>query len=298
MKLINILTSLLIVSSLSFATQVTQTKKILTYFDNPKETSNTQPNTQKNKTKTTKLIKLFDDVPQEPLPSYQNITLDKYYSKQKPKPVEKVSLSNLPFSTPDEKPNEPKEKVYKTSPMVLPFSTDDLVSKLSDENLDDEELDRINSEVVTTTSLINIFGDNDEVEEFPKGANYYDKITKIIRKSISLIGSAYKFGAAVGGNTYDCSLFTQTIFKKVGINIPRTAREQATIGQKVSKQNLAIGDLVFFQTYRKGASHVGIYIGDNKMIHASTKFGVTITDLDKSYYQKRYLYAKRANFSN
>ncbi len=303
MKLFNIITTLIFISSFSLATQVTQKKKILTYFDVPKENEKTVQEPTKKK-QSAKLIKLFDDVPEEPLPAYQSVTLDKYYSKERPKPTpkpteQKASLSNLPFSTPDERINEIKEKEYKstTTTTVMPFSTQDIIAKNSNVIIDEEELDRINSETVTTTTLANLFGDDkEEVEQFPKGANYYDKITKMIRKSISLIGSAYKFGASAGGNTYDCSLFTQTIFKKIGINIPRTSIEQSSIGKKISKKDLVIGDLLFFATYRKSPSHVGIYIGDNKMIHASTKNGVTISDLDMNYYQRRYLFAKRPNF--
>lgn len=124
---------------------------------------------------------------------------------------------------------------------------------------------------------------------------YYDKVTKMVKDAFHLIGSGYKFGSNSKSNTYDCSLFTKSVYQTIGMELPRSSIEQATIGKKIPKENLIIGDLIFFKTYRKTPSHVGIYIGDNKMIHASTQKGVTIDDLDEPYYKKRYLFAKRPN---
>ncbi len=279
-----------------------QKKKILSLFET-EQTTEKQKETP-NKKPTAKLIKLFDNVPSQALPEYQSVTLQKYYSKEQDKPTKpkdlkiaepKATINNLPFSTPDERPVEIKPKEIKNI-APIPFSIPNNVAQ--QETLSEEELDRINSETVTTTTLANIFDDvkDDEVEQFPKGSNYYDKITKMVRKAFSLVGSSYKFGASAGGNTYDCSLFTQTIFRKIGLHLPRSSIEQAAIGTKVSRKNLVVGDLLFFKTYRKSPSHVGIYIGDNKMIHASTQKGVTIDDIDENYYKKRYLFAKRPSF--
>jgi len=142
---------------------------------------------------------------------------------------------------------------------------------------------------------------NTEAETFKEAksndSNHYDKVTKMVKDAFHLIGSGYKFGSNSKSNTYDCSLFTQSVFQTIGMELPRSSIEQASVGKKVSKDNLVIGDLIFFKTYRKTPSHVGIYIGDNKMIHASTQKGVTVDDLDEPYYKKRYLFAKRPNFS-
>lgn len=103
----------------------------------------------------------------------------------------------------------------------------------------------------------------------------------------------YRFG----GNSFnglDCSFFVKKVYSLVGINLPRSAREQFTIGIHIPKDELQPGDLVFFRTYAKFPSHVGIYLGDNLFIHASTRSKkVTIDSLDAPYYIQRYIGAKR-----
>ena len=83
------------------------------------------------------------------------------------------------------------------------------------------------------------------------------------------------------------------------LNLPRTARDIYKKGHWVSKGKLQKGDLVFFTTYAKFPSHVGIYIGNNKFIHASSASKrVTITNINKNYYKKRYIGAKRISIKN
>jgi peptidoglycan endopeptidase LytE len=80
----------------------------------------------------------------------------------------------------------------------------------------------------------------------------------------------------------------------IGINLPRSARQQFKEGELIDKAELSIGDLVFFRTYAPFPSHVGIYLGDNLFIHASsTKKKVTIDSLTTPYYFKRFIGAKR-----
>lgn len=112
------------------------------------------------------------------------------------------------------------------------------------------------------------------------------------------LGVPYKWGAS-SGKAFDCSGFTVYIMKKFNVNLPRTASSQFNSGTKVAKDDLQQGDLVFFTTYKKGPSHVGMYIGDNKFIHASSSVArVTITDLDLKYYRQRYLGARRYNLTD
>ncbi|MEH7419103.1 C40 family peptidase, partial [Neobacillus drentensis] len=110
----------------------------------------------------------------------------------------------------------------------------------------------------------------------------------VIAEAKKYIGSPYKWA----GNTpagFDCSGFTVYVFNKVGISLPRTAATQWDAATPVSSPR--VGDLVFFETYKVGPSHVGIYLGDNKFISAAST-GVTISDMTSSYWKTRYLGAK------
>lgn len=119
-------------------------------------------------------------------------------------------------------------------------------------------------------------------------------IGKILSYARDLLGIPYRFGGTTL-KALDCSAFVQKVFKSVGIDIPRTAREQFKIGREVERDEISEGDLLFFKTSsRRYPSHVGIYIGDNWFIHASRKERrVTVDSLNEPYYQKRFIGAKR-----
>jgi len=107
-------------------------------------------------------------------------------------------------------------------------------------------------------------------------------------------GTPYRLGGERKNIGVDCSAYVKSVYKTVyGINLPRTASTQYTLGKSVSRRNLRRGDLVFFNTSGRGVSHVGIYLGKNKFTHASNSDGVTINSLKDSYYRKRYIGAKR-----
>ena len=114
----------------------------------------------------------------------------------------------------------------------------------------------------------------------------------LINAGYTQLGKPYVFGAN-GPNAWDCSSFTQYAFRQIGISIPRTASAQSGVGVYVDKGNLKAGDLVFFQTYKAGPSHVGIYLGGGKMLHAGSSNGVEVTNFNYDYWQSRYLFAKR-----
>ena len=111
------------------------------------------------------------------------------------------------------------------------------------------------------------------------------------------LGYKYKYGAASPNTGFDCSGLTYYVYKNFGYTLSRSAKGQAANGTKVEKSDLQPGDLVIYKgTSLKGIGHVGIYIGNNKMIHASEPgVGVIITDIDeKSHnYPKRYVMGRR-----
>ena len=117
------------------------------------------------------------------------------------------------------------------------------------------------------------------------------------KTALSFLNTPYRFGGT-GENGIDCSAFVQKVFREFDLKLPRTAREQFTRGTKISKRELQLGDLIFFQTYAKFPSHVGIYLGDDKMIHASSRNrGVVVSSINSNYFRKRFIGAKRLGLS-
>lgn len=120
-----------------------------------------------------------------------------------------------------------------------------------------------------------------------------DMRERVILFAKKLLHLPYTFGGT-GAFGIDCSAFVQKVYRAAGINLPRSAREQFTKGELISKDELSRGDLVFFRTYASFPSHVGIYLGNNLFIHASTlNKRVSIDSMDAPYYVKRYIGAKR-----
>lgn len=124
--------------------------------------------------------------------------------------------------------------------------------------------------------------------------SYGLKKTDLMDKIMDWLGTPYKFGGTSDG-AIDCSAWTQRIFvETANIMLPRTAREQVSVGRKIVRNNLEFGDLVFFNTYsRRFASHVGIYLGDDLFAHASSRFGVTVSSLNSTYYKNRFISGRR-----
>lgn len=121
-----------------------------------------------------------------------------------------------------------------------------------------------------------------------------DNWLSVIDIAMDYLGVPYRFGGS-SLKGIDCSAFVQGVYRYFSIDLPRTAREQFKAGVKVSKKDdLRIGDLIFFRTYARFPSHVGIYIGEGKMIHASSRDKkVTITSINEPYYVRRYIGAIR-----
>ena len=121
-----------------------------------------------------------------------------------------------------------------------------------------------------------------------------NKLDKIVELAYKQLGKPYVWGTH-GPRSFDCSGLTSFLYKQAyGIGISTSSRAQASYGYKVSKSNLKKGDLMFFATGGGGISHVGIYVGNNKLIHASTpSTGVILSDINSSYYQRTFVTARR-----
>ncbi len=118
-----------------------------------------------------------------------------------------------------------------------------------------------------------------------------ENISNLLRQGLSHIGVRYRIGGSDPQTGFDCSGFVQNVFNSaLGLKLPRTAREIATVGMHVASENdLKPGDLVFFNTMRRTFSHVGIYLGNGKFVHSpSTGGSVRIDKLSDSYWVKRF----------
>jgi cell wall-associated NlpC family hydrolase len=112
---------------------------------------------------------------------------------------------------------------------------------------------------------------------------------RLTKSALRFIGVPYVFGGTTSAG-FDCSGFVQHVFATIGVHLPRTADAQYDAGARV--RNLRPGDLVFFETYTSGPSHVGIYLGHGRFVNASTSRGVTVSSLNDPYWANRYIGAR------
>lgn len=153
--------------------------------------------------------------------------------------------------------------------------------------------DLLNEQELTATLAELTDLESDRPVDLAKSLEANQAISSIKKSAYSFLGARYSFGGN-SRNALDCSSFTQQVFREQSVKLPRTAREQFNVGNEVMRGDLKKGDLVFFQTYARFPSHVGIYLGNRKMIHASSReHRVVISTMDTPYYLSRYLGARR-----
>ncbi len=135
----------------------------------------------------------------------------------------------------------------------------------------------------------------EEIKQTSTVTSSSNKGQEVVEYAKQYLGSRYVYGGS-SPKGFDCSGFTMYVYKHFGVSLSHSATAQSKVGQKIAKSDLQPGDLVFFKNYRtnKGIGHVGIYIGNNKFIHASTEStGVITSSLLTSGYQNRYVSASR-----
>lgn len=129
-------------------------------------------------------------------------------------------------------------------------------------------------------------------DEFEELVQSVDTKSKIMNQYANWKGVAYRLGGTTKSGI-DCSSFVQrTFFEQFGVELPRTTSEQESSGKSVKRNNLKVGDIVLFKTGRT-MKHVGIYIGDEKFVHASTSSGVIVSEMTNAYWSKRYYASRR-----
>jgi cell wall-associated NlpC family hydrolase len=124
-----------------------------------------------------------------------------------------------------------------------------------------------------------------------------DKTETLINNAMQLIGVRYRWGGNTPQSGLDCSGFVRYVFNDTfGFLLPRKSAQMSKVGLEIGKEELRPGDLVFFNTMRHAFSHVGIYVGDNKFIHAPSKGkAIRVDDMTKVYWVKRYNGARRVD---
>lgn len=139
---------------------------------------------------------------------------------------------------------------------------------------------------------------NEEKSKKSLFENIHTVKDRIMARAKQLLGTPYGFGNKEATQT-DCSGFTQQVFSQFGVSLPHSAAEQAAYGKEVDSNDLQVGDLMFYRTYKDEPSHVGIYAGDGQIIHASFKNKrVQYDAINKGYYKQRFMYAKRLALNN
>lgn len=125
--------------------------------------------------------------------------------------------------------------------------------------------------------------------------SFTDRATSLALEAMSLIGIHYRRGGSTPEHGLDCSGLVRYVFRQAnGTELPRTSAEISQMGEKIEKKDLQPGDLVFFNTLKRTFSHVGIYLGDNKFIHAPSSGGaVRIDSMDLDYWKARFNGARR-----
>ncbi len=141
-------------------------------------------------------------------------------------------------------------------------------------------------------------GDNDQAEAEPPRpilSIATPGASDLVVGALGLLGIGYRMGGNTPASGFDCSGMVRYVFQTaIGLDLPRRAEEISRVGTRVDRNELRPGDLVFYKTLRKAFSHVGIYLGNNRFIHAPSAGGsVRVDDMTQSYWTARFNGARR-----
>jgi cell wall-associated NlpC family hydrolase len=122
-----------------------------------------------------------------------------------------------------------------------------------------------------------------------------DAGARVVEVALAHLGRPYRRGGLDPATGVDCATFVRLLFRPLGVELPSTAARQMTLGTVVLEDALAAGDLVFFRdTYKRGISHVGVYVGDGRFVHAAgRRSGIIVSLLSRPYYQRHFAGARR-----
>lgn len=191
-----------------------------------------------------------------------------------------------------------QQPVKKSAPQFIDNIT--ITSREPESKKQRAEIQNQKSEIKNSEILVsNVETDNAPIENFYSLRMKYsillntpveevsnDKMLEFIEE---WYGTKYRFGGS-DKNGIDCSAFVQAFMATMyNFTMPRIAKDQYLQTYRIQKNNLQEGDLVFFHTTRRGISHVGIYLRNNKFVHASTAGGVAISDMSEGYYAQRFV---------
>jgi cell wall-associated NlpC family hydrolase len=158
--------------------------------------------------------------------------------------------------------------------------------------------------LISSVLLISGCIQKNKINQYPNNYSYHSYNSNFINNQIertakSHLGKKYVWGAN-GPYTFDCSGFTKAVFAQYNINIPRVSQNQAQKGKIIPWNYLKKGDLIFFDSKKSSrVSHVGIYLGSGKFIHASSaKHCVVISNLTSNYYTKHFKWGRRVTEIN
>lgn len=203
-------------------------------------------------------------------------------------------------------PNTETNTVQTTNSNGLPGMTNTLNSAIAIANANVNANQTANS-VTNTTNTITVSSgtsiNNGAINFVANFTNQLDKASQavsdtansLVSTAFGFLGVPYKFGGTDTETGIDCSALVMLIYKEsLGMVLPRTAAEQAKASQSIDEKDLKPGDLVFYNTMKRTFSHVGIYIGDGKFIHAPrTGAIVRVEEMDQTYWKKRFDGARR-----